>query len=87
LLDEVLSGGKLKETGLEHCAALNKGATNSSSFTALPGGGIANDGSFYGLSLSSKFWSATKFNEKQARLHSLGFNSVDLGWSVAEKEY
>jgi uncharacterized protein (TIGR02145 family) len=56
-----VAGGKLKEAGLEHWTAPNTGATNSSGFTALPGGfhyvnGSINMGSY------AAFWTSEEYD-------------------------
>ena len=53
-------GGKLKETGTTHWASPNTGATNSSGFTALPGGYRHTNGSFSALSNLAYFWSSSE---------------------------
>jgi uncharacterized protein (TIGR02145 family) len=53
------AGGKLKETGTAHWANPNTGATNSSGFTALPGGGRYPDGTSKDLTYFTYFWSST----------------------------
>jgi uncharacterized protein (TIGR02145 family) len=45
-----VAGGKLKEEGLIHWQNPNKGVSNETDFTALPGGERRNDGTFYGIS-------------------------------------
>ena len=53
-------GGKLKEAGTGHWASPNLGATNSSDFTALPGGYREEDGLFYYFAISGHFWSSSE---------------------------
>jgi uncharacterized protein (TIGR02145 family) len=55
-----VAGGKLMEAGYHHWAIPNTVATNSSGFTALPGG-YRNDslGAFYGFNTRAYFWSST----------------------------
>jgi uncharacterized protein (TIGR02145 family) len=53
-------GGKLKEAGTVHWAPPNTGATNSSGFTALPGGYRQGGNNFNYLTLYGQFWSSTK---------------------------
>jgi uncharacterized protein (TIGR02145 family) len=54
-------GGKLKETGTIHWESPNEGATNETSFMALPGGGRNSNGDFYGFGVSGEFWTATEY--------------------------
>jgi len=53
------AGGKLKEQGNEHWAYPNN-ASNSSGFTALPGGYRDSRGDFYGKPGFGFFWTSTK---------------------------
>ena len=55
-------GGKLKETGTTHWDSPNTGATNSSGFTALPGGYCEIDGSFYYLGYHGYWWSSSELS-------------------------
>ncbi|NQV01160.1 MAG: hypothetical protein HQ542_00810, partial [Bacteroidia bacterium] len=54
------AGGNLKETGTTHWQSPNTGATNSSGFTALPGGYRFIHGSFYHLTSNAYFWSSSE---------------------------
>jgi uncharacterized protein (TIGR02145 family) len=56
-------GGKLKEEGFAHWEYPNTGATNSTGFTALPGGYRYKDfGETYDLGLIAHFWSSTPWS-------------------------
>jgi uncharacterized protein (TIGR02145 family) len=57
-----VAGGAMKEAGNMHWALPNTGATNSSGFTGLPGGGRwwGTGITFMGLSTNGLFWSATE---------------------------
>ena len=55
-----IAGGKMKEEGTIHWDPPNTGATNSSGFTALPGGYNNINGYFYYLGSSCRFWSSSE---------------------------
>jgi uncharacterized protein (TIGR02145 family) len=57
--DEI-AGGKMKEMGTEHWGSPNTGATNSSGFTALPGGLRFDVGDFVGIGNRAFWWSITE---------------------------
>lgn len=59
-LGSINAGGSLKETGTEHWLNPNTGATNSSGFTALPGGlYIAFQSKFANIEAGGYWWSST----------------------------
>lgn len=59
---ESVSGGKLKEAGTTHWISPNTGATNSSGFTALPGGFRVKDDRFFdGMGEYGLWWSNTEY--------------------------
>lgn len=51
-------GGQLKETGFSKWAFPNIGGSNSSGFTAVPGGFRSAMGAFYGIDQSASFWTS-----------------------------
>ncbi|MBI4645588.1 MAG: immunoglobulin domain-containing protein [Bacteroidia bacterium] len=62
-----IAGGKLKETGTTHWSSPNTDATNTSGFTALPGGNrYFSNGSFTNSGGYSYFWSATENGSSEA---------------------
>ena len=75
---ESVAGGKLKETGTNHWVSPNTGATNTSGFTALPGGGRSNSGSFDFIGIYGYWWSSTENDISSAWCRNLyySFNSV-----------
>jgi uncharacterized protein (TIGR02145 family) len=80
-----IAGGKLKEAGTTHWASPNTGATNSSGFTALPGGFRLSTGGFFGyITQNGYIWSSTEYNAAGAWLGGVSYNSngVESGTSV-----
>jgi uncharacterized protein (TIGR02145 family) len=69
------SGGKLKETGYTHWNEPNSGASNSSGFTALPGGMRFYDGTFYSLRENANFWTSDFVENYGGYGRSLSYDS------------
>jgi uncharacterized protein (TIGR02145 family) len=88
-----VAGAALKEAGTTHWAAPNLGATNSSGFTALPGGSRNNDGSFSFNNLGTYgfWWSSTTTSDFSVWIRNLDYsttvmtpldNNKNFGFSV-----
>jgi uncharacterized protein (TIGR02145 family) len=89
-----IAGGKLKETGIDHWIAPNIEATNSSSFTALPGGRSDHVYWHYyeGIGLEGYWWSSTytymwrsgSYWNKEGRYHHISNSSSLIDGSVLD---
>jgi len=78
------AGGKLKETGTSHWLSPNKGATNLSGFTALPGG-LRYPTNFQNLTSNGNWWSSTTYTRPVNRILYSGNGNVMPGY--CEKNY
>jgi uncharacterized protein (TIGR02145 family) len=79
------SGGQLKEKGTVHWTSPNYGATNSSGFSALPGGGCYKGQGFDQSGLISSWWVSNEAFADIANYRSVYFNENFLGQSYAPK--
>lgn len=81
-----VAGGKLKEEGTSHWTAPNTGATNSSGFTALPGGLRYDDGTFQDVGNYAAFWTSTVYTGLDAWFWLLSYDDATLvGTSFSKK--
>lgn len=80
-----IAGGKMKEAGTAHWASPNTAATNSSGFTALPGGYRNTDGTFAGVGTNGRWWSASEDTEELSWYRSLFYSNNDIYRSLGNK--
>ena len=83
---ESVAGGKLKETGTTHWADQSSGTTNSSGFTALPGGN-RNSGGFLGPDIYATFWSASWLYASYSSIRDLSCISDEVTQFYFTKDY
>jgi len=76
-------GGKMKETGTLHWTSPNTGASNSSGFTALPGGCRLTNGIFDYIGKNGYWWSTTDITIGQGWSWGLAYNRVESSWTGA----
>jgi uncharacterized protein (TIGR02145 family) len=83
-----VAGGALKEAGTSHWSSPNTSATNSSGFSALPGGvrGISG-GSFSRLGNYGYWWSSTELDGSYAWYRYLYYNNASVGRDRNHKSY
>ncbi len=79
LWGESVAGSKLKESGTRHWNSPNKGATNSSGFSALPGGYRDYFGTYFHLGLLGCWWSSANDNSETTRSFALEVNIPSAG--------
>jgi uncharacterized protein (TIGR02145 family) len=84
---EIVSGGKLKETGTAHWNSPNTG-TNECGFTALPGGCrfIVFVGTFISIGDYGYWWSSTEHNSIYAWCRYMYFSDSEVGRSHDSKQ-
>jgi len=66
-------GGKLKVMGQDHWKSPNSGATNSSGFSALPGGNRDDGGGFRLETEFAYFWTTTEHSSYNAFIHRVDY--------------
>jgi len=79
--------GQLKEAGTTHWYSPNTGATNSSNFTALPGGYRYDNGTFLGLGNYGILWTTTQDSDSTAWSRRPCFVHSELGRFSYVKSY
>jgi uncharacterized protein (TIGR02145 family) len=73
---EVVAGGKMKESGTTFWVDPNTGASNTSGFSAYPGGFRYYDGKFFDFGFSAYWWSATEYIPAIAWFRFLYYNET-----------
>lgn len=73
------AGGKLKSVGTQYWQSPNTGATNTSGFSALPGGLRMNDGLFFDFNTYGYWWSSTQYDNLDAWFRVLGYGGSSVG--------
>lgn len=79
------AGGTLKETGTIHWKIPNVDATNSSNFTALPGGMRTTNNNFIDIEANSYFWSTTFSSNTEAYYRKLDYDRGTAVYGYMEK--
>ncbi len=81
------AGSNLKETGINHWNSPNTGSTNSSGFTALPGGlRNYNYGSYSMMGISAYYWTSLENNNSNAWYRNLNYNYTSASRMYNYKE-
>ncbi|MBM3410522.1 MAG: hypothetical protein FJY18_02690, partial [Bacteroidetes bacterium] len=77
---EPVAGGKMKSTATQPAAggwnSPNRGATNSSGFTGLPGGSRGSGGGFYDLGSNGIWWSSSDAGSGVAWIRDLIYDDA-----------
>jgi uncharacterized protein (TIGR02145 family) len=84
---ESVAGSKLKETGTNHWASPNPGATNETGFTALPGGYRHEFGTYFDIGSWGYWWSSTDDYIAGAWFWYLGYYVKSVGSYHYNKHY
>ncbi len=74
-----IAGGKLKETGTNHWNSPNTAATNSTGFTALPGGFRNLDNKFDHIGRFGYWYSSTEYDPVSAWYQSMSYEYAGIG--------
>ena len=82
-----VAGGKLKESGLDHWAEPNEGATNISGFAALPGGcRVIMENYFLYFQFKGYWWTSSEEDTENAWWWSLDYAGTNvIGYFIAKQ--
>ena len=75
---ESVAGGKMKSVGTAYWNSPNTGATNESSFSALPGGVRMSNGSFNAVRSNAYLWSHSASSGSEAWIRTLSTNDGNV---------
>jgi uncharacterized protein (TIGR02145 family) len=81
--DPLKAGGILKESGTDHWLTPNKGATNTTGFSALPAGIRYYEGTFASSGTFTGFWSS---DETENEEYFTGLYHSDAGFVIDHKD-
>jgi len=87
---ETVAGNQLKETGTSHWVTTETSITNSSGFTALPGGtcwGVLTDPVTYftDMGYTGHFWSTTEVSDPETGYQGVYTRTFDRAWQECER--
>jgi uncharacterized protein (TIGR02145 family) len=83
---ESFAGGKMKSIGTQYWMSPNSGATNSSGWSGLPGGGRLNSGTFGAIGQTGLWWSSTEYDPSLAWSRLLSSNDGVVSINSRYKE-
>jgi len=83
---DVVAGGKMKESGLQHWTMPNTNATNGSGFLGLPGGFRAFNGPFIAVEITGAWWTSTFNNSVTGWHYTVVHDDEDLGILVSNNK-
>jgi uncharacterized protein (TIGR02145 family) len=81
------ASGKLKETGTTHWWSPNTGASNESSFSAIPSGDRHYNGSYDNLGAAARYWVTDQNDATQGKVNYLDYNNTTVFKSPLMKNF
>lgn len=81
-----IAGGKLKTTGVDQWMEPNTGASDEYGFSMIPKSFRSENGEFFGLHKTVAFWSADSFDENNAYIWFVTYNSAYLAKDKGDKK-